>query len=134
MHSSTPLAHRTPSRTVLVVEDDRDQRELYSLMLRRGGWKVCVAESGEQAWGLLDDIHPDAIILDVMLPGRDGIGVCRELRGRPHLARVPIMILTALDKPETRARALAAGADAFMTKPVTSTDLNACVQRLTSVS
>jgi len=117
-------------KTILVVEDDHDLRGLYALMLRRGGWTVCEAESGEQASILLDALRPDAIILDIMLPGRDGIHVCRDLRAQPDLPRIPIMILTALDRPGLRERALAAGADVYVTKPVTSADLNAHIYRL----
>ena len=118
------------TKTVLLVEDDPDQRGLYSLMLRRGGWKVSEAVTGEQAWELVDSVRPDAIVLDVMLPDRDGISVCRDLRASPAFPHIPVLILTALDNLETRRRALAAGADAFAAKPISPAVLNEHLNRL----
>ena len=118
------------TKTVLLVEDDPDQRGLYSLMLRRGGWKVSEAVTGKQAWELVDSVRPDAIVLDVMLPDRDGISVCRDLRASLAFPHIPVLILTALDNPEARSRALAAGADAFAAKPISPAALNEHLNRL----
>ncbi len=122
----------TDSKIALIIEDDTDQRTLFSLMLRRRGWTTVEAATGEQAQALLDRVRPDVIVLDVMLPDRDGIKLCRDWRARADLPFVPILVLTALSDPHTRTRALAAGADAFVAKPISPADLNEQLRRLTT--
>ena len=122
----------TYSKIALIVEDDTDQRALFSLMLRRRGWTTVEAATGERAQALLDHIRPDVIVLDVMLPDRDGIKLCRDWRARPDLPSIPILVLTALSDPIIRTRALAAGADAFATKPISPAQLNEQLQQLTT--
>jgi two-component system response regulator MprA len=99
---------------ILVVEDDRRIRDL----LRRGllfeGYKVETAEDGESALRAMREHEPDAVILDLMLPGIDGLEVCRRLR---QASNVPILMLTARDTVPDRVTGLDAGADDYMVKP-----------------
>lgn len=120
----------TDSKIALLVEDDPDQRSLYSLMLRRRGWTTLEAATGEQAQAILQEVRPAVIVLDVMLPDRDGISLCRSWRASPQLSPIPILILTALGDPDTRRRALAAGADAFVPKPIAPAAFVEQVQQL----
>ncbi len=102
------------SETILVVEDDRRIRDL----LRRGlifeGYTVVTAEDGENALRQAREAEPDAVILDLMLPGMDGLEVCRRLR---NASNVPILMLTARDTVPDRVTGLDAGADDYMVKP-----------------
>jgi two-component system response regulator MprA len=102
------------SETILVVEDDRRIRDL----LRRGlifeGYVVETAEDGETALRAAREKEPDAVILDLMLPGMDGLEVCRRLR---NASSVPILMLTARDTVPDRVTGLDAGADDYMVKP-----------------
>jgi len=99
-------------------------------MLRRQGWSTFEAATGEQAEAVLDRIRPDVIILDIMLPDRDGISLCRDWRADSKRPPVPILVLTALNDPDTRIRALAAGADACVSKPITPAVLTHQVEQL----
>jgi two-component system, OmpR family, response regulator MprA len=102
------------AETILVVEDDRRIRDL----LRRGlifeGYEVNTAEDGESALRTVREKEPDAVILDLMLPGMDGLEVCRRLRSASN---VPILMLTARDTVPDRVTGLDAGADDYMVKP-----------------
>ena len=120
----------TDSKIALIVEDDAEQRRLYCLILRRRGWTTIEAATGQEAQIALRDIRPDVIVLDIMLPDRDGISLCYDLRARPDLHTIPILILTALNDPKTRIRALAAGADAFAAKPIAPSAFSEELQRL----
>jgi DNA-binding response OmpR family regulator len=120
----------TDSKIALIVEDDAEQRRLYSLILRRRGWTTLEAATGQEAQIALRDVRPDVIVLDIMLPDRDGIGLCYDLRARSDFPPIPILILTALSDPSTRIRALAAGADAFATKPIAPSAFSDELQRL----
>ena len=115
------------SERVLVVEDDRRIRD----MLRRGlifeGYEVDTAEDGETALGIARDQVPDAVILDLMLPGIDGLEVCRRLRSASN---VPILMLTARDTVPDRVEGLDAGADDYMVKPFAFDELLARLRAL----
>lgn len=112
---------------ILIVEDDRRIRD----MLRRGlifeGYSVDAAEDGEQALRIARDKLPDAVILDLMLPGLDGLEVCRRLRNASH---VPILVLTARDTVPDRVTGLDAGADDYMVKPFAFDELLARLRAL----
>lgn len=108
------------SETILVVEDDRGIRD----SLRRGlifeGYRVETAEDGETALRMVREKDPDAVILDLMLPGMDGLEVCRRLR---NASSVPILMLTARDTVPDRVTGLDAGADDYMIKPYATDEL-----------
>jgi two-component system, OmpR family, response regulator MprA len=103
--------------TVLVVDDEDNIIELIRLGLRYEGFQVEVASNGEQGIALAQRIDPDLVILDVMMPGIDGLEVCRRLRNNPTTRDIPILMLTAKDEVSDRILGLQTGADDYLTKP-----------------
>ncbi|GCE26204.1 DNA-binding response regulator [Dictyobacter alpinus] len=102
---------------VLVVDDEDNIIELIRLGLRYEGFQVEVASDGEQGIALAQRIDPDLVILDVMMPGIDGLEVCRRLRSNPTTRDVPVLMLTAKDEVGDRILGLQTGADDYLTKP-----------------
>ena len=113
---------------ILVVEDDRDLRRFLSKAFREEGYGVSEAESGDRALDRALDGSYSCIVLDVMLPGRDGFGVVEELRRRGVFT--PVLLLTARDELESRVRGLEGGADDYLTKPFDLSELLARVHAL----
>ncbi|MEZ4654947.1 MAG: response regulator transcription factor [Candidatus Eisenbacteria bacterium] len=113
---------------ILVVDDEEDILELIRYNLDREGFQVQTVDSGLEAIHAAETTLPDLIILDLMMPGVDGLQVCSQLRGSPPTADLPIVILTARDDDEDIVRGLQAGADDYMTKPFTPKVLLARVQ------
>ncbi len=113
---------------ILVVEDDRDLRRFLSKAFREEGYGVTEAESGDRGLDRALDGGYSCIVLDVMLPGRDGFGVVAELRQRGVFT--PILLLTAKDELESRVRGLEGGADDYLTKPFDLSELLARVHAL----
>jgi DNA-binding response OmpR family regulator len=108
---------------VLIADDDPDILELVALTLERDGYEVLQARSGEEALRLADEREPHLAVLDLMMPGMDGCEVTRRLRAAEGQRRLPILILTAFAEDRQAARALDAGADAYMKKPFSPRDL-----------
>ncbi len=113
---------------ILVVDDNEQNLALIRAILRRRGHDPLVARSGEEALRQVIQEPPDLIILDVMMPGMDGIEVCRRLKDDEETRLIPIVIMTALDQPEDKIRGIEAGADDFLTKPVNQPELMARVR------
>jgi two-component system, OmpR family, response regulator MprA len=109
------------------VDDDRALREALRRALTLAGYEVQLAQDGEQALELLAQAEPDAVVLDVGLPGIDGLGVCTRVRLG---SRVPILILTARDAVADRIDGLDAGADDYMVKPFDVDELKARLRAL----
>src|SRR5688572_20123571 len=107
-------------RRILVVEDDDRTAAALVLYLQHGGYEVVVAPTGLAALEEAVRFRPDLLVLDVMLPGLDGLEVCRTLRGR---SGVPIIMLTARSTEEDTLRGLGAGADDYVTKPFSPREL-----------
>ena len=112
----------------IAIDDDPAMTDLLSLLLRSHGLEIYSANNGEEGLQLVRSINPDIIILDLMMPGKDGWQVCREVR---TFSNVPIIILSALDNPGMVASALDAGADDYLIKPVPSGVLIAHLNNLT---
>jgi DNA-binding response OmpR family regulator len=108
---------------VLIADDDPDILELVALTLERDGYEVVQARSGEEALRLADERDPHLAVLDLMMPGMDGCEVTRRLRAAENERRLPILILSAFAEDRQAARALDAGADAYMRKPFSPRDL-----------
>ncbi len=106
-------------RLVLVVDDDEMIRRLVRAVLEADEFEVAEARDGEAALELASRAEPSVVVLDVMMPGLDGVEVCRRL---DH-DKVKVVILTARDDPRLEAEARLAGADAFMTKPFAPMEL-----------
>lgn len=114
-----------PGRKVLVVDDDAKTVELVKLYLNRDGYRVLVAYDGNEALHLAHESRPDLVVLDLMLPGIDGLEVCRRLRKESD---VPIIMLTARATDEDKLTGLGLGADDYVTKPFSPRELAARVR------
>ena len=114
----------TAKRRILVVEDDRRLSESVALYLRHGGYEVVQAGSGTEALQIAARTSLDLLVLDVMLPGADGIEVCQSLRAHSD---VPIIMLTARSTEADKLRGLEVGADDYVTKPFSPRELVARV-------
>ena len=115
---------------VLVVEDDRDIAELVERYLARAGHVVTVVDAGDAALDQVRTRIPDLILLDLMLPGVDGLEVCRALRRSPQTRAMPIIMLTARTEEADRIAGLDTGADDYVTKPFSPNELVARVGAL----
>ncbi|MDA3937571.1 MAG: response regulator transcription factor [Actinomycetota bacterium] len=111
---------------ILVVEDDPIIRQTVEYALRRAGFEVSSSENGTQALDLLHTSKPDLILLDLMLPGRDGYSIAQEVRQTDK--DVAMIMVTALDQERDKIRGLDAGADDYMTKPFSMEELLARVR------
>ena len=111
--------------TILIVEDDPNTAELVRLYLGRDGHKVLAASEGDEGLRLAREAHPDLVVLDLMLPGKDGMEVCRILREESD---VPIVMLTARVEEEDRLAGLNLGADDYVTKPFSPRELAARIR------
>ncbi len=123
--SSTGTGSQTTPAKLLVVDDEPNIRELLSASLRFAGFDVTTAEDGWRALDVADDLRPDLIVLDVMMPGLDGFSVLRQLRERRQ--HVPVIFLTAKDATEDRVHGLTLGGDDFVVKPFSLDELVARV-------
>jgi two-component system response regulator MprA len=117
-----------PKARVLVAEDDRAVRDSIARALRFEGHDVDAVSDGAEALQAIDTHAPDALVLDVMMPVKDGLEVCRELRARGD--RTPILILTAKHKVSDRVAGLDAGADDYLVKPFALEELLARLRAL----
>jgi two-component system OmpR family response regulator len=112
---------------VLVVDDDREIRELVSSYLKRNGLRVTVAADGRQMRSFLEVDRIDLIVLDIMMPGDDGLVLCRELRAGKHKA-TPVLMLTARNDDTDRIVGLEMGADDYLAKPFVARELLARIK------
>lgn len=128
--SKTPPARAAATAHVIVIEDESDIRDIVTYNLRRAGFSVSGAASGSLGLELVRTSMPDLVILDLMLPGIDGVGVCRQLRENPATRSLPVIMLTARDAESDIVRGLESGADDYMTKPFSPRELVARVQAL----
>lgn len=115
MNISQPPPPDAPN--ILIVEDEPDLLELLRYNLVREGYHVQVADTGEEGLRLARATPPDLLLLDLMLPGMDGLEVCRTLKSRPGTADIPIIMLTARGEESDIVRGLELGADDYVTKP-----------------
>jgi two-component system phosphate regulon response regulator PhoB len=115
-------------QSVLVVEDEEDIRELVSYNLLKEGYQVAGVASGEDALAAIEAKPPDLVLLDLMLPGLDGLSVCRKLKANPLTDSIPIVMLTAKGEEVDIVTGLNMGADDYVTKPFSPKVLLARVQ------
>ncbi|CAO3360770.1 response regulator [Azospirillum palustre] len=114
---------------VLIVDDDRDIRELVSGYLKRNGLRVTLAADGRQMRSFLERDRVDIIVLDIMMPGDDGLVLCRELRAGRH-ATTPVLMLTARNDEMDRILGLEMGADDYLAKPFAARELLARIKAI----
>lgn len=117
-------------KTVLLVEDEPHIIEALSFLLEQAGWRVLSHSDGADATAKAAEVRPDVMVLDAMLPNKNGFEVLREMRERPDLAALPVLMLTAKGQTKDRAAAEAAGANKFMTKPFSNLEVIEAVSAL----
>jgi len=115
---------------ILAVDDEPATRALLRKLMERQGYDVVEAADGDSTLRAIAEHAPDLVCLDVMMPAPGGIEVCMRLRGQPEHAGLPILLLTALDRPEDKARGLEAGANDFLSKPFDANELAARLRSL----
>ncbi|AKU22837.1 response regulator [Massilia sp. NR 4-1] len=114
-----------PSSTILIVDDDRDIRTLLADYLESNGYRTLGAADGAAMWKQLDETRPDLVVLDLNLPGEDGLTLCRKLRAHSTL---PVIMLTARSEPLDRILGLEMGADDYLPKPFEPRELLARIR------
>src|SRR5262249_36536025 len=115
---------------ILVVDDIPANVKLLEARLVAEYFEVLTAENGYQCLDICGKVPVDVILLDIMMPGIDGFEVCERLKANPRTSHIPVVMVTALDRPADRVRGLKAGADDFLTKPVNDMQLMARVKSL----
>ena len=117
---------------ILIAEDSPHYVRLVELILKRGGHSAKIAVDGEKALSEVRKEQPDVAILDVNMPGMNGLQVLEVLKSDPETAGVPVIILTATSHALTKQEAIASGAAAFLTKPFSPTALLSTINQITS--
>ena len=120
----------TDPETVLVVDDLRENRERVGEILRAAGWDVEFAASGEEALDRLSEQTFGLVVLDIVMPGMNGMETCRLVRTRHHALDLPVVLVSSLCDPASRVRGKAAGADEFLSRPIDPTELEVRVANL----
>ena len=115
--------------TILVADDEPSIVLSLQVLLQKAGFEVRVARDGEEALQSVEAAPPDLILLDAMMPKRDGFDVCQSLRANPAFQRLPIIMLTARSRDVERQKGMALGATDYITKPFSTRDLVAMVRR-----
>jgi two-component system alkaline phosphatase synthesis response regulator PhoP len=127
-----------PPNKILIADDEPDILEILSFNLRAEGYEVAEAKNGDQALEKAKQFQPDLIILDIMMPGKNGIEVCNLLRLQPAFNKTLIIFLTAMNDESTEIRGLESGADDYLTKPVSPkvllSKVNALFRRISQVA
>lgn len=111
------------AQKVLVIEDHRDTRELLKYNLTSAGFDVAAAEDGQGGLNLASAFRPDIVLLDLMMPGMDGLETCRQLKSTEGLSRIPVIMLTAKGEEVDKIVGLELGADDYVVKPFSPREL-----------
>lgn len=117
-------------KRILVVDDEIGALTLIGIMLERGGFEVLKAKDADSALSVLGTETPDMIILDVMMPGTDGIELCKIIRDRGATEKTPILILSARGDADSVMKGMEAGANDYLPKPILHHDLVAKVNKI----
>ncbi|NOD62702.1 MULTISPECIES: response regulator transcription factor [unclassified Ruegeria] len=118
------------SRKVLLIEDEPNIAEAIRFLLTREGWQVEIHGDGADALQVIQGAQPDLVILDVMLPGKSGMDILRDLREMEELSGLPVLMLTARGQSRDREMAENAGVSRFMTKPFSNAEVLTAVRDL----
>ena len=110
-------------RTVIIADDEPSNRLLVRATIGADGYHLVEASDGDEAWALIQELHPALVLLDVRMPGRTGLEIMRAIRSDSSLAGTKVIILSASGLASDMTTALAAGADFFLTKPFSPRDL-----------
>lgn len=115
---------------ILIADDEPSIVTSIEFLMRKAGFDIRIARDGEEALGVLTAFRPDVVLLDVMLPRRSGLDVCRFIRAEPALAGTRVLMLTAKGGRHDQQNGLEAGADEYLTKPFSTQELLARVKAL----
>ena len=121
MQSPDPNAPTTPR--ILIADDNAQNVELLEAYLAEGDWDVRTAADGEETLRVVRDWRPDVILLDIMMPKISGFEVCKRLRADAATRDIAVLMITALDQPSDKERAVEAGTNDFISKPINKTEL-----------
>ncbi|MES9815890.1 MAG: response regulator [Candidatus Thiodiazotropha sp.] len=111
------------TKTILIVDDEPNIVLSVEYLMKREGYQVMTAGDGQVAIEMIADTRPDLLILDVMMPRKNGFEVCREIRADPALSGLPILMLSAKGREAEIKKGISLGADAYITKPFSTHDL-----------
>lgn len=117
-----------PRAKVLIADDDADLRKMLSILLPKSRYEVFTASDGNGAWQTIRELVPDIVLLDVMMPGMDGLEICRLIRGDNHTNNIPVILLTAKTQLKDKLDGIEAGADDYVTKPIDPLELQARIE------
>lgn len=120
------------AKQVLLIEDEPNIIEAISFILSRDGWSVATHANGETALDAVRRHSPDALVLDVMLPGRSGFDILQDLRADPETTNIPVLMLTARGQKKDREAAARLGATRFMTKPFSNSEVLNALREITA--
>ena len=129
----SPCGLRTsmnPARKILIVDDEPNIVVPLQFLMEQNGYQVQIAETGEAAMDLIARYRPDLVLLDIMLPGVNGLEVCQMLREDPSLKKTKIILVSALGRDVDIAKGMAMGADAYITKPFSNREMVSRVNEL----
>jgi two-component system alkaline phosphatase synthesis response regulator PhoP len=119
-------------KKILIADDEANIVVSLEYLMKREGYDVSVAGDGEAALAAVEAQAPDLVLLDIMLPKKDGFEVCQQLRANPGLQELKIVMLTAKGRDTEVSKGMALGADAYVTKPLSTKELVAQVKQLLS--
>jgi DNA-binding response OmpR family regulator len=118
------------AKKVLIVDDERNIVTALEFLLQKNGYEVRVAATGEEALAQLEAFRPDLVLLDVMMPKVSGYEVCQRVRSRPEWRGIKIVMLSAKGREVEVSKGMSLGADLYVTKPFSNTELVATIGRL----
>lgn len=118
------------AKRILIVDDERNIVTALEFLLQKNGYEVRVAVTGEEALAQLDAFRPDLVLLDVMMPKVSGYEVCQRVRSRPQWRDIKVVILSAKGREVEVNKGISLGADLYVTKPFSNTELVTAIDRL----
>lgn len=130
MSETTDKQSKSAARKVLIADDEQNIVISIEFLMKREGFQVLIANDGEDALAKVQSERPDLVLLDVMMPKKNGYEVCQSIKSDPALASTKVLMLTAKGRDTEVAKGLAIGADAYMTKPFSTRDLVAKARAL----
>lgn len=133
MSETTDKPTKSAVRKVLIADDEQNIVISIEFLMKREGFQVLIANDGEDALAKVQSERPDLVLLDVMMPKKNGYEVCQSIKSDPTLASTKVLMLTAKGRDTEVAKGLAIGADAYMTKPFSTRDLVAKARALLAI-
>ncbi len=115
---------------ILVVDDEADVRNLTKMMLEGAGYEVVQASNGDEALSMVASESPDLVLLDVVMPGKSGFEVCKNLKASERTRRIPVIIFTVLGREVDFRLSMESGADEFLSKPLKPEDMSNLIKEI----